>query len=100
MTREIKKVLVIQAGSIGEFVLSLAAMKQIRKAHPHANITLLTAPQFEALARAMTTAIEAGGERRRAMGQIAAARARRLYSVNAMCEATLEVYARVLEARA
>ena len=54
----------------------------------------------EAWARAMTTAIEAGGERRRAMGQIAAARARRLYSVNAMCEATLEVYARVLEARA
>ena len=52
MTREIKKVLVIQAGSIGEFVLSLAAMKRIRMAHPHARITLLTVPQFEALARA------------------------------------------------
>lgn len=52
MTREIKKVLVIQAGSIGEFVLSLAAMKRIRMAHPHAKITLLTVPQFEALARA------------------------------------------------
>lgn len=52
MTREIKKVLVIQAGSIGEFVLSLAAMKRIRLAHPHAKITLLTVPQFEALAKA------------------------------------------------
>lgn len=52
MTREIKRVLVIQAGSIGEFVLSLAAMKKIRQSHPHAKITLLTIPQFEALARA------------------------------------------------
>jgi len=52
VTREIKKVLVIQAGSIGEFVLSLAAMKRIRMAHPRAKITLLTVPQFEALARA------------------------------------------------
>ena len=51
MTREIKKVLVIQTGSIGEFVLSLAAMKRIRQAHPHARITLLTTPPFEALAK-------------------------------------------------
>jgi len=54
----------------------------------------------EAWVRAMTTAITVGGERRRAMGETAASRARRLYSVDAMCEATLEVYARVLEARA
>ncbi|MDO9222486.1 MAG: glycosyltransferase family 4 protein [Caulobacter sp.] len=54
----------------------------------------------EAWARAMTAAIEAGAERRRAMGLAAAARSRRLYSVDAMCEATLAVYARVLEARA
>ena len=53
-----------------------------------------------AWAAAMTTAIEVGPERRRAMGETAAARARRLYSVDAMCAATLEVYARVLEARA
>ncbi|MDP1739000.1 MAG: glycosyltransferase family 4 protein [Caulobacter sp.] len=53
-----------------------------------------------AWAGAMTAAIEAGGARRRTMGQAGAARARRLYSVGAMCEATLEVYARVLEARA
>ncbi len=54
----------------------------------------------DAWAGAMTAAIEAGGERRRAMGLAAASRARRLYSVDAMCDATLQVYARVLEARA
>lgn len=52
-----------------------------------------------AWATAMAAAIDAGGVRRRAMGQFAAARARRLYSVDAMCDATLEVYARMLEGR-
>lgn len=52
-----------------------------------------------AWAEAMTAAIDAGGVRRRAMGAFAASRARRLYSVDAMCDATLEVYARVLEGR-
>ncbi len=53
----------------------------------------------EAWAKAMAEAIDLGGVRRRAMGQFAASRARRLYSVDAMCEATLEVYARVLGGR-
>jgi glycosyltransferase involved in cell wall biosynthesis len=53
-----------------------------------------------AWARVMTAAIDLGAGRRRAIGQVAASRARRLYSVDAMCDATLEVYARVLEARA
>jgi hypothetical protein len=34
------------------------------------------------------------------MGQTGAVRARTLYAVDAMCRATLDVYARVLEARA
>jgi hypothetical protein len=34
------------------------------------------------------------------MGQTAMARARRLYRVEAMCDATLNAYQRVLEARA
>ncbi len=54
----------------------------------------------EAWATAMTTAIDVGAARRKAMGEVAAERARRLYSVDAMCGATLAVYARVLEARA
>ncbi|WP_245863746.1 glycosyltransferase family 4 protein [Caulobacter mirabilis] len=53
----------------------------------------------EAWAKTMTEAIDLGGVRRRAMGQFAASRARRLYSVDAMCEATLQVYARVLGGR-
>ena len=41
----------------------------------------------------------AGAAGRQTMGLTARTRARRLYSVDAMCEATLKVYARVLRAR-
>ncbi len=51
----------------------------------------------ESLAAAMAESIAAGAERRAAMGAAGLARARQLYSVEAMCEATLQVYARVLE---
>ena len=54
----------------------------------------------EAWANALTEACDAGAAKRQVMGQAARARARRLYSVDAMCEATLDVYARVLRARA
>jgi ADP-heptose:LPS heptosyltransferase len=50
-TREIKTVLVIQLSALGAFVMSLAAMKRIREAHPKAKITLLTTPPFEGLAK-------------------------------------------------
>ena len=52
-----------------------------------------------AWARALKDAIAAGPKRRRAMGAAAMARARELYSVDAMCEATLNVYARLLDGR-
>jgi ADP-heptose:LPS heptosyltransferase len=51
LSKEIKKVLVIKLGALGDFVLSLAAMKKIREAHPKAKITLLTTPPYEALAK-------------------------------------------------
>ena len=54
----------------------------------------------EAWAGAINRALEAGPGRLAAMGQAAANRARRLYSVDAMCEATLKAYEQVLEARA
>lgn len=61
----------------------------------------LVAPgDAEAWADALLEACEAGAAGRQAMGQAARARARRLYSVDAMCEATLDVYARILRARA
>ena len=60
----------------------------------------LVAPgDVEAWAQALATARDAGAATRQTMGMAARARARRLYSVDAMCEATLGVYARVLEAR-
>ena len=52
-----------------------------------------------AWAGALQAAIALGPEERSRMGRRAAERARRLYSVQAMCAATLAVYARVLERR-
>jgi glycosyltransferase involved in cell wall biosynthesis len=47
----------------------------------------------------MAEAMNLSPERRAQMGQAGQARARRLYSVETMCAATLAVYRRVLEAR-
>ena len=49
-----------------------------------------------AWADAMAKALAATPAKRAAMGAAASARARRLYSVDAMCEATLKVYARLV----
>jgi glycosyltransferase involved in cell wall biosynthesis len=54
----------------------------------------------EAWARGLKEAMATDAARRRAMGEAGQARATRLYSVEAMCEATLAVYARILESRA
>jgi glycosyltransferase involved in cell wall biosynthesis len=53
-----------------------------------------------AWAKAIATAIDLGPARLAAMGQTAANRVRQLYSNDAMCEATLAAYERVLQARA
>ncbi len=53
-----------------------------------------------AWASAIGGALDIGPEGRRRMGEAGAKRARRLYSVDAMCDATLAAYRRVLEARA
>lgn len=53
----------------------------------------------DAWAEALRTAINTTARKRAAMGAAARERACRLYSVEAMCEATLAVYARVLETR-
>lgn len=57
----------------------------------------LVAPgDAEAWADALLEACEIGAAGRQTLGQAARLRARRLYSVDAMCEATLKVYARIL----
>ena len=53
-----------------------------------------------AWADAMARAIDTGPEALLAMGELAANRARQLYSADAMCSATMAAYERVLEARA
>lgn len=61
---------------------------------------LVKVDDAEAWALAIAKAVDIGPARLAAMGQAAANRARRLYSVEAMCDATLAAYAQVLEARA
>jgi glycosyltransferase involved in cell wall biosynthesis len=60
----------------------------------------LVAPgDADAWAKALGKVVRMTARKRAAMGDAARERAMRLYSVDAMCEATLAVYARVLEAR-
>jgi glycosyltransferase involved in cell wall biosynthesis len=54
----------------------------------------------DAWARGLIAAMDTDPVRRRAMGEAGLNRAKKLYSVEAMCEATLGVYARILEGRA
>jgi len=46
-----KEVLVIKLSALGDFVLSLGAMRAVREFHPSARITLLTTQPFEEFAR-------------------------------------------------
>jgi ADP-heptose:LPS heptosyltransferase len=47
----IQRVLVIKLGALGDFILALGPFAAIRKAHPGAEIALLTTPPFVELAR-------------------------------------------------
>ena len=47
----IARVLVIRLGALGDFVLSFGPFAAIRRAHPPAEITLLTTAPFEELGR-------------------------------------------------
>ena len=60
---------------------------------------LVTPGDVGAWAKALARAMALTPGQRQAIGQAGAERARRLYSVDAMCEATLEVYAHVLQAK-
>ena len=47
-----RRILVIKLGALGDFVQSLRAMAEIRRAHPQAKITLLTTQTYAELALA------------------------------------------------
>jgi len=61
---------------------------------------LVAAGDAEAWAAAMGRAIDLGPGKRAALGETGMNRSRQLYRVDAMCQATLDAYERVLEARA
>jgi ADP-heptose:LPS heptosyltransferase len=92
-----KKILVIKLGTLGEFVLALAAMQKIRQAHPKAKITLLTTPQFEALAKTSRffNAVETDGAPEGLGGwtalvsRVRAARYQRVYDLEASPQTNL-----------
>jgi glycosyltransferase involved in cell wall biosynthesis len=66
----------------------------------HGQTGWLAAPgDAAAWAQALAAAIDAGPARRAAIGRAGAARARKLYSVEAMCAATLAVYTRLVGRR-
>ena len=60
---------------------------------------LAQAGDVPAWTEALAKAIKAGPKKRAAMGKAAMQRTRRLYSVQAMCEATLKVYADIAAGR-
>ncbi len=63
MVRPVERILIVKLSALGDFVLALAAMKQIRASHAKAHITLLTTPPFEALAKICPyfNAVDTGG---------------------------------------
>ena len=66
----------------------------------HGETGWLVAPgDVEAWSEALKIAISTGPRKLAAMGKVAAERSRRLYSVDAMCAATLAAYEQVLETR-
>jgi len=82
-------VLVISRGPVGEFALSLAALRRIREAHPEAQITLLTTLAFETLARSCPyiDLVDLGGEPEEfgdwaeLVGRVRRARFQRIYDL-------------------
>ena len=60
---------------------------------------LVKPADVEAWADALAAAIACGPAGRETMGLAGRQRARQLYSVDAMCQSTLEIYARIMEAR-
>lgn len=51
MAEDIKKILIIKLGALGDFMQALGPMKAIRAHHPDADITLLTTELFSSIAR-------------------------------------------------
>jgi glycosyltransferase involved in cell wall biosynthesis len=95
--------------AFGRTAVEPQVMRRPVLASDHGGVTETVAPgdtgwlvksgDAAAWAAAMARAIDLGPGKLSAMGLVAANRARQLYSVDAMCDATLAAYGRILEAR-
>ena len=67
------RILILKFGALGDFVQSIGGFEQIRRAHPDAEITLLTTPPYAELARAtgLFDVIETDGRPKRLADEIA-----------------------------
>ncbi len=100
----------IQPESFGRAAVEPQAMRRPVIAANHGGVTetvvdgvtgwLAPVGDADAWAEALARAIDLGPGRRLEMGEVGRNRARQLYSVDAMCAATLAAYEQVLEARA
>jgi glycosyltransferase involved in cell wall biosynthesis len=91
---------VVEAGAMGRPVLA-SRLGGPAETVVHGQTGWLVAPgDTDAWTKAIAMALTTDAASRAAMGAAARARVERLYSLTAMCEATFEVYRRVLDARA
>jgi glycosyltransferase involved in cell wall biosynthesis len=99
-----------QPESFGRAAVEPQAMARPVIASNHGGVTetvvegstgwLTTPGDPDAWAASLALAMDVGPKRRQEMGEAGRRRARQLYSVEAMCDATLAAYGRVLESRA
>ncbi len=90
---------VVEAAAMGRPVLA-SRLGALAETVVHGQTGWLVAPgDADAWTRAIGVALATEADTRAAMGAAARARAERLYSLTAMCEATFEVYRRVVEGR-
>ncbi|MBS0295040.1 MAG: glycosyltransferase family 4 protein [Proteobacteria bacterium] len=90
----------VEAQAMGRPVIASALGGLTETVVPGESGWLAPARDVDAWTQALQVALDAGSERRAAMGQAGQARVRRLYALETMTNSTLAVYARVLQGKA
>ena len=90
----------VEAQAMGRPVIASALGGLTETVVPGESGWLAAAGDVDAWTQALGLALDAGPERRAAMGQAGQARVRRLYALETMTDSTLQVYARVIQGKA
>jgi glycosyltransferase involved in cell wall biosynthesis len=90
----------VEAQAMGRPVIASALGGLTETVVPGESGWLAPAGDVDAWTQALGLALDAGPERRTAMGQAGQARVRRLYALETMTDSTLQVYARVIQGKA